>query len=66
MTHNAPYDTQTDASEFSTMHTCSLCGDYVTLPCEACSTVYADDLPLELGIQWTDDDYNQEMDDYYN
>ena len=65
-TQHAPYDTHTDASELSTMHTCSLCGDYVTLPCETCSAIYADDLPLELGIQWTDDDYNQEMDDYYN
>jgi len=43
----AQEDTQTDISEFSMMHTCSLCGDYVTLPCETCSIFYADDLPLE-------------------
>ena len=46
-TQHAPYDTQKDASELSTMHTCSLCGDYVMLPCEACSAIYADDLDLD-------------------
>ena len=38
--------------------------DY-TCTCVACSTVYADDIPLDSIIQWTDEDYNEEMDDYY-
>jgi hypothetical protein len=25
----------------------------------------ADDIPLDSIIQWTDEDYNEEMDDYY-
>ena len=46
-TQHTPHGTQKDASEFSTMHTCSLCGDYVTLPCETCSIVYVDDLDFD-------------------
>ena len=59
MTHSG---TQNDC----TMHTCLLCGEYTQLPCMACIALYADDMPLDQIIQWTDDDYNQEMDDYYN
>jgi len=58
--------TQRSAQSDCAMGTCLLCGEYTQSPCIACSTVYADDMPLELGIQWTDEDYNEEMDDYYN
>ncbi|MBT7928320.1 hypothetical protein HN682_00185 [Candidatus Peregrinibacteria bacterium] len=36
-----------DAQNDCTMHTCSLCGEYTQSPCVACSTVYADDIPLD-------------------